>query len=415
MCIKEAEKQQKGERQSAYKRERETEQDKMIVIGNSFCLPSSATIQELFSVAMEGGVVPDISLDDSLTSFLSLDSSSALEHQYSSLQHSLSAGQLATFNQGLTSALGGSTKVSYGGVGVVALALSLLFDILAHQVKHQGGGDRDAVDHIQRASGIRNSSRIGSIINGYLSQVPGIANNLEKMSEVTELYDQGLKYELIDHYERMTNKKRMSSETMRQWMAGAAFHLHLRVHQIRLGSVPRGSAESLRLSYRTGFSRLVQGYTAYLRRNVQEMAPTQGSSRVAGFRMAVGPSDTLPKPTKAIDPAELRASSNSGQSEPSGLSGPVLEPRGTLGPVKPALEPSVDSGSVGSRLGLLVLEPLRTLSHGVQHRPCESPAIADALVTRIMAAQDLEHVREFFQHSEKYFNRLLSQKKSFEL
>ena len=178
----------------------------------------------------------------------------ALNHQYSSIQQSLSASQLDTFNQGLTSAFGGSTKVTYGGVGVVALALSVLLDVLAHRVKHQGGGGSAAtVDHIQRVTGIRNSSRIGSLIGSYLQQVPGLANDAEKMSEVTELYDQGLKYELVDHYERMTNKKRMSSFAMTQWLAGAAFHLHLRVHQIRLGSVPRGSAAALRLSYRTGF------------------------------------------------------------------------------------------------------------------------------------------------------------------
>lgn len=71
------------------------------------------------------------------------------------------------------------------------------------------------------------------MIHGYLRLVPAIANDEEKMAEAAELYDAWLNLELIDHYERMTTKKRMSTEAMRQWLAGAAFHLHLRIHQVR--------------------------------------------------------------------------------------------------------------------------------------------------------------------------------------
>lgn len=53
------------------------------------------------------------------------------------------------------------------------------------------------------------------------------------MAETTELYDDRLKLELLDHYERMTTKKRMSTEAMQQWLTGAAFHLHTRLHQVR--------------------------------------------------------------------------------------------------------------------------------------------------------------------------------------
>lgn len=80
--------------------------------------------------------------------------------------------------------------------------------------------------------GIRRSSRIGRIIHGYLREVPGVANHPERMAETTELYDTRLKLEVIDHYERMTTKKRMGSQAMRQWLAGAAVHLHMRIHQV---------------------------------------------------------------------------------------------------------------------------------------------------------------------------------------
>lgn len=105
----------------------------------------------------------------------------------------------------------------------------------SHQVRAQGsteGGNSTQRYQVKRIFGISSSSRIGWIIHSYLCLIPGIANNLEKMAETTELYDNWLKLELIDHYERMTTKKRMSSVSMQQWLAGAAVHLHMRIHQV---------------------------------------------------------------------------------------------------------------------------------------------------------------------------------------
>lgn len=105
----------------------------MILTGPGMCLPSQATVQELFSVARDAGVIPDISLDPILTTFLSLDSSAALQHQYTSLKRSMSREQQSAFGLRLTEKLGGS-RVTHGRVGVVALALSMLFDQVAQQV-----------------------------------------------------------------------------------------------------------------------------------------------------------------------------------------------------------------------------------------------------------------------------------------
>lgn len=66
-------------------------------------------------------------------------------------------------------------------------------------------------------------------------------------------------------------------------------------------------------------------------------------------------------------------------------------------------------------LGLLVLEPWRNVSHNVKHHPCESPAIQQALVTRILNALDLDQNRNFFLYSERVFHSLLRQKDGFEL
>lgn len=106
----------------------------MILTGRSLCLPSPATVQELFFVARDANIIPDISLDPVLTTFLSLDSSAALQHQYAFLQRGMSREQQSAFSLNLTGELGGVSRVTYGGVGVVALALSMLFDQVAQQV-----------------------------------------------------------------------------------------------------------------------------------------------------------------------------------------------------------------------------------------------------------------------------------------
>lgn len=93
-------------------------------------------------------------------------------------------------------------------------------------------GSADQRSQAQDILGISNVSRIGWIIHRYLQLIPGLANDKEKMAETTEVFDELLNLELLDHYERMTTKKRMSTEALQQWLTGAAFHLHVRIHQV---------------------------------------------------------------------------------------------------------------------------------------------------------------------------------------
>ncbi|TNN61992.1 hypothetical protein EYF80_027827 [Liparis tanakae] len=405
----------------------------MILTGHTLCLPSSATVQELFSVARDASVIPDISLDPVLTTFLSLDSSAALQHHHAFLQRGMSGELQTAFGLNLTAELGGSSRVPSGGVGVVALALSVLFDQVAQQIRAQGsteGSQSAPRSQPKIIFGISSSSRIGSLIHNYLRVIPSIANSQEKMAEATEVHDNWLKLELIDHFERMTTKKRMSSVSMQQWLAGAAFHLHMRIHQVRLHSVPPGSAESLRLSYKTAFDRLVPGYTAYLHRNIQETpAPRRPRAGTAG---GSGQTDTLVRTNRTcssnhIFNDSLVSTSTDKFNETATPNSTADVGRGckTDGSIDFGLDVSKrrnrttevvgNRKTLGDVQGLLVIEPGRNVSHTVQHHPCKSPAIQQALVTRIINAQDLERNRYFFLYPEKFFNGLLRQKEVFEL
>ncbi|XP_030602191.1 uncharacterized protein LOC115792004 [Archocentrus centrarchus] len=410
----------------------------MILTSRSLCLPSRATVHELFSVARDASIIPDISLDPVLTTFLSLDSPAALQHHYNFLQRSMSGEQQTLFNLNLTAELGGS-RVTYGGVGVVALALSMLFDQVAQQVRAQGSTEVRASAQRswpKRIFGISTSSRIGWIVHSYLGLIPGIANNQNRMAETTELYDNWLKLELLDHYERMTTRKRMSSVSMQQWLTGAAFHMHVRIHQARLHSVPLGSVNSLRLSYKTGLGPLIRGYTAYLRKNIQETpAPGPQKPRTSAASRPTHTNSSLLANRTCSSSVLFNVSRDGPSNESATPSSPAGITRGcnTDGPggdfgsnvlsgsSNTTMSKTLNASSrynreeEGSILGLLVIEPSRNVSHSVQHHPCESAAIQDALLTRIINAQDLERNRNFFLYPDKVFQCLLKQRDDFEL
>lgn len=224
--------------------------------------------------------------------------------------------------------------------------------------------------------------------------------------------------------------------------------------------MPAGSAESLRLSYMTGFSRLVQGYNAYLRRNVKETPPsgTAGPRRAGGRRRNSGPKtmnvtglisngrsltnmSSLTRRLSGVSPNSLIGRLNG--TNTSDLTVPIRRTNltsskvnrlnGTKGrgeTVTPIGTSQTDGGGpseltkpTGGRRpkdlttsqGLLVVEPLKNVSHGVQHHACESPAIEQALVNRIIDAQDLERNKEFFLYGERVFSNLLRQRDDFEL
>ncbi|KAK1805693.1 hypothetical protein P4O66_001958 [Electrophorus voltai] len=233
------------------------------------------------SPGQASGIIPDITLDRTLSNYLSLNSSFALNFHYAAIQQSLSKEQLAVLDSNLTSVVRQRAKVSYGGVGVVALAMSLLLESLAAGMVGQIDGE--SLDPYQRIFGPDNSSVISSVVREYLKLVPWTVNDSEGMAVLTEVYDQKLKYALIEHYESMTLEHHLNTNTLKQWISGAAIHLHVRIHGIRLSSVPKGSAESLRLSYRTALTRLIQLYTAYLRRNVKERSASPGPPLKLGF------------------------------------------------------------------------------------------------------------------------------------
>ncbi|XP_042249021.1 uncharacterized protein [Thunnus thynnus] len=246
------------------------------------CSASPKTIDCLYNIASHAGLVPDASLDASLASLLSLNSSSVLEQQYSTLQSGMTRQQRIAFNQDLNTLFGGNTTV------------------------------------------------------------PGTANDQDKMAALLESYERKLRTELMDFYGRMVSLERitLSSAGVKQWINGAALHIHTFLHWNRLTNPSAG--ERLSLDYLHRVDPLLKAYKEYLLKTVK---------------------------------------------------------------VLPALSPGPS--------GLLIVEPLKNVSHEVRHRICERRAIQRALVENFLSAQNLQRGKEFFQSSHKHHEALMAQQGHF--
>ncbi|XP_051242972.1 uncharacterized protein LOC127355795 [Dicentrarchus labrax] len=313
------------------------------------CSTSPKIIDCLYDTASHAGLVPDASLDASLASLLSLNSSWALEQQYTTLQGSMTRQQRSAFNHDLQTLFGRNTTVSYGGVGIVALALSVLFEMLAHHQTTKLSlripeARSTPPNPIRRMFGADAGSDISSIASEFLKQIPGAANDQDQMAALLKSYETKLRLELMDFYGRMVSLERsaLSSIGVKQWMNGAALHIHTLIHWQRLTDPSAG--EVLSLDYLNRVDPLLKTYREYLLKTVK---------------------------------------------------------------VFPALTPGPS--------GLLIVELLRNVSHGVHHRACERKAIQRTLAERFLSDQNLQKGKEFFQNSHKHHDALIAQQENFKL
>lgn len=201
--------------------------------------------------------------------------------------------------------------------------------------------------------------------------------------------------------------------------------------------MPVGAAESLRRSCKSELNQLIVDYMVYLRKNIRETAAPRPRKRRNRQSGVLRQSNTFNQTSltwsgpnliaastaagKINEPTASNRAANIGRkckievlSDSSGGNVTKVDDKSAVGTEK-RRKLSNSSGINSSAMGLLVIEPLRNVSHSVQHHQCESPAIQHALVNRIMDALDMEQNKHFFQYSERVFYSLLRQEDDFEL
>lgn len=153
-------------------------------MGNLHCSAQDAA--HLASLARDICPFPNYNPSPLFSNMLSVNSSLHLKNHYTAVQSSLTPKQLEDFTQGLRTTFGKEGKVSFGGVGIVALSLAVLFDTLARQVRGEWVSQSGPIPGLFFKDLRGYYPPHVYTVSEYLRLVPHIANNPTRMREETE-------------------------------------------------------------------------------------------------------------------------------------------------------------------------------------------------------------------------------------
>ncbi|XP_074545094.1 uncharacterized protein LOC141804529 [Halichoeres trimaculatus] len=167
---------------------------------------------------------------------LSINSSHHLSDHYMAVQSSLNPKQLEDFTRTLRSTFGREGRVSYGGVGVVALSLAVLFNTVAQQVKGERVSDSGPIPGLFFKDPRGYYPPHVHTVSEYLRLVPHIANNPTRMREEAERY---IKL-FTDHDRSLENLEEKEMFAIQEdvpllnVVLGKWFGSNLKIHLLRL-------------------------------------------------------------------------------------------------------------------------------------------------------------------------------------
>ncbi|XP_041658377.1 uncharacterized protein LOC121519647 isoform X3 [Cheilinus undulatus] len=201
-------------------------------------------LSPLSSLARDVCPFPDYTPNPLFTNMLSTNSSLHLRDHYTAVQSSLNPEQLEDFTQSLRRTFGREGSVSYGGVGVVALSLAVLFDTLAKQARGEWVPDSGPIPGLFFKDPRGYYPPHVYTISEYLRLVPHIANNPDRMREETERYmkrltadDKSLQNLKENHTLPINEDITFNNRVLAKWFASS-----LNIHLLRLTN---GTADDL--------------------------------------------------------------------------------------------------------------------------------------------------------------------------
>ena len=220
-------------------------------MGNN-CTPEQ---ESFYNQNLANPALPNYSIDPLLTRYLHQNTSEHLRYHYLDVRGSLTPAQLADFDRSLQSTFGNNRTVAFGSVGVVALALSLFFDVLGTQLRQGTNETTDPIRQIFRDQDNEDSD-LGVIISDYLKLVPQVANHPERMKSVTAFYENRLREALLNNTWYSPKRATIPSKSLpasdkglRQFLNGLYFHAHLLVHFHRIHRNSSNLPSTLMIEY----------------------------------------------------------------------------------------------------------------------------------------------------------------------
>ncbi|XP_048866795.1 uncharacterized protein LOC125740094 [Brienomyrus brachyistius] len=234
-------------------------------------------ISGMFRIAETYGVIPDITIDDSLLMYSGLNSTSVLE-QHSSQMVSDLVSKVPNYMTNLGSSLSAFNLVP-NAVGLGALIISFLLDLTVSSLVPVP--EDSPLNMMQRVFAEEKASGVRDSMDEYLKRLRKYLWEPGQALEETKRLEKQLSEQLTRLTNSMLKDGQMSSRAMKIWANGAAFHAQMLIHEARLMMAGYGSKEEKNLDvrvasvhnmlnhYQKDLEKLLKEYKSYKRTNMQ--------------------------------------------------------------------------------------------------------------------------------------------------
>ncbi|KAK2833928.1 hypothetical protein Q5P01_017817 [Channa striata] len=184
--------------------------------------------QRLHDFPSETGKGPDLTVNKNIVMFCSLSSSDNLKQHYE--QRKMEAGDCAAdWIKSLTEKLGDLTPAP-ALAGLVTLAIAVFIDIISFSPPEEG--IREA---LRTVFAEEKASEVWDQIDECLKRCTmHINDHMELKSDIRRIESQ-LSTALTKLRNSMVRDGQMSSQALKAWVNGAAFHIQMLIHLVRLG------------------------------------------------------------------------------------------------------------------------------------------------------------------------------------
>ncbi|KAI4796228.1 hypothetical protein KUCAC02_027883 [Chaenocephalus aceratus] len=177
---------------------------------------------------------PDIGIDESLLKYSGTDSNTALQ-AYSNEMGNLVPGFISSVGSAL-----GALTVFPNAVGLGALVISMIVELA---LQGAGGQSESSYGMLRRVFGEEKASGVRDTVAEYLRRHRMFMRNEDRLKGELLRLEQQLSNHLTVLKNSLLLDQQMSTRGFKIWVNGAAFHVHMLIHEARL-NVETGSRDS---------------------------------------------------------------------------------------------------------------------------------------------------------------------------
>ncbi|KAG1932844.1 hypothetical protein F2P79_020858 [Pimephales promelas] len=173
-------------------------------------------------------LLPDVGIDESLLKYSGDDSNAVLQSYSDGMLDSM-PGYVSGFGSAF-----GNLKSVPNAVGLGALVISMIIEIIIKS-STQTSDKTDTYSLLRRVFGEEKASSVRDIMTEYLKRHRMFMTNDQLLREDIKRLEKQLSQHLTILRNSLLQDGQMSSRGLKIWVNGAAFHVQMLIHEVRLG------------------------------------------------------------------------------------------------------------------------------------------------------------------------------------